>query len=167
MRVDPRLIVLVALAGASFPGADELEGQAPDPGTRPDTVRILAYNIHHGAGMDEILDLERVADLIRRVDPDLVALQEIDSATVRTGRVDQAAELGRLTGLTSLFGRFMEYQGGAYGMALLSRWPVEDFQNLRLPDGAEPRTSVAALVRSPRTGRVALQSHRRGLLQAG
>ena len=119
----------------------------------PDTVRILAYNIHHGEGVDRVLDLERIAALIRRVDPDLVALQEVDSVTDRTGGVDQAAELGRLTGLEPVFGRFMGYQGGAYGMALLSRWPVVRSDNLRLPDGAEPRTALTAVVRTPATGR--------------
>ena len=118
-----------------------------------DTLRVLAYNIHHGAGMDSVLDLERIAALIRSVDPDLVALQEIDSVTTRTGGVDQAAELGRLTGLEAVFGRFMPYRGGAYGMALLSRWPIETSANLRLPDGEEPRTALTAEVRSPATGR--------------
>jgi endonuclease/exonuclease/phosphatase family metal-dependent hydrolase len=118
-----------------------------------DTVRILAYNIHHGAGMDEVLDLQRIAALIRQVDPDLVALQEIDSVTTRTEGVDQAAELGRLTGLESVFGSFMPYQGGAYGMALLSRWTIATSQNYRLPDGTEPRTALSATVTSPTTGR--------------
>ena len=108
MRVHPRLMLLVALGSAAFPGAEGLEGQDPGPGAAADTIRILAYNIHHGAGMDGILDLRRVAALIRELDPDLVALQEIDSATTRTGGVDQAAELGRLTGLTPIFGRFVE-----------------------------------------------------------
>jgi endonuclease/exonuclease/phosphatase family metal-dependent hydrolase len=117
-----------------------------------DTLRVLTYNIHHAEGMDEIVDLERIAALIRAVDPDLVALQEIDSVTTRTGAVDQAAELGRLTGLAHLFGSFMSYQGGAYGMALLSRWPIAGSQNLRLPDGDEPRTALSAMVTSPRTG---------------
>jgi endonuclease/exonuclease/phosphatase family metal-dependent hydrolase len=120
---------------------------------KADTVRVLTYNIHHAEGMDEILDLERIAALIRAVDPDLVALQEIDSVTARTGAVDQAAELGRLTGLAHLFGSFMPYQGGAYGMALLSRWPIDGSRNLRLPDGDEPRTALGASVVSPRTGR--------------
>jgi endonuclease/exonuclease/phosphatase family metal-dependent hydrolase len=117
-----------------------------------DTVRVLTYNIHHAEGMDEVLDLERIAALIEALDPDLVALQEIDSVTTRTGGVDQAAELGRLTGLKHLFGSFMPYQGGAYGMALLSRWPIDGSQNLRLPDGDEPRTALSATVTSPRTG---------------
>lgn len=102
--------------------------------------------------MDSVLDLERIAALIRSVDPDLVALQEIDSVTTRTGGVDQAAELGRLTGLEARYGRFMPYREGAYGMAILSRWPVEESSNLRLPDGEEPRTALSAVVRLPASG---------------
>jgi endonuclease/exonuclease/phosphatase family metal-dependent hydrolase len=114
---------------------------------------VLAYNIHHGEGVDEALDLERIATLIREVGPDLVTLQEVDSVTSRTNAVDQAAELGRLTGLRPIFGRFMAYQGGAYGMALLSRWEISESANHRLPDGVEPRTALSAVVISPKTGR--------------
>jgi endonuclease/exonuclease/phosphatase family metal-dependent hydrolase len=99
--------------------------------------------------MDEVIDLERIAELIREVDPDLVALQEVDSVVSRTNGVDQATELGRLTSMTPIFGRFMPYQGGAYGMALLSRLELIDSANLRLPDGDEPRTSVSATVQTP------------------
>ncbi|MDA0378473.1 MAG: endonuclease/exonuclease/phosphatase family protein, partial [Bacteroidetes bacterium] len=83
--------------------------------------------------MDEIIDLERIAALIRKVDPDVVTLQEVDSVVTRTGGVDQAAELGRMTGMRPFFGRFMAYQGGAYGMAVLSRLPVRSWTNVRLP----------------------------------
>lgn len=117
-----------------------------------DTIRVLAYNIHHGEGMDSVLDLERIGDLIRRVDPDLVALQEVDSMVQRTGLVDQAARLGALTGMEHRFGHFMPYQGGAYGMAILSRLPILSTENLRLPDGAEPRSALAVRVELPRTG---------------
>lgn len=127
---------------------------APRPVTSSaDTIRIVGYNIHHGEGMDGVIDLERLAAVIAESDPDLVAVQEVDRETDRTGRIDQARALGRLTGLTPVFGAFMPYQGGDYGMAVLSRWPVIESHNFRLPDGAEPRSAVAVRVRVPDTGR--------------
>ena len=144
------LLVGLWVAACSLPGGDPEPGPATVP---PDTLRVLAYNIHHGEGMDEVIDLQRIADLIRRVDPDVVTVQEVDSVADRTGRTNQAAELGRLTGMTPVFGRFMAYQGGAYGMAILSRWRIRDVVNHRLPDGEEPRSALTVVVTSPTTGR--------------
>jgi endonuclease/exonuclease/phosphatase family metal-dependent hydrolase len=147
--MTPRLVaplsLLVALvAGGGSPAA---ASDRADPADAPETtLRILAYNIHHGAGNDEVLDLQRIARLIRSLDPDLVALQEVDSRTERTGRVDQAAELGRMAGMDWAFGSFMDYQGGEYGMAVLSALPIVDSTNHRLPEGPEPRSSLAVRV---------------------
>ena len=139
------LLAMLVLSGCN---AEDL----PLGGEARDTIRVLAYNIHHGEGMDSLVDLERIGDLIRRVEPDLVALQEVDSVTERTGGVDQAVRLGDLTALDVRFGRFMSYQGGAYGMAILSRLPILSAENLRLPDGAEPRSALSVTVELPRTG---------------
>jgi endonuclease/exonuclease/phosphatase family metal-dependent hydrolase len=116
-----------------------------------DTLTVIAYNIHHAEGMDSVVDLQRIAALINAEAPDLIAIQEVDDSVTRTGGVDQARILGDLTGMTPVFGAFMPYQGGDYGMAVLSRWPVIESANLRLPDGDEPRTALAVRVRSPRT----------------
>lgn len=159
MTVVAMIVVGAACRGDDIRRPDAAPSEAARPvvrsGTAPsaDTLTVLAYNVHHGEGMDEVVDLERIAALIRNVAPDLVTLQEIDSVTTRTGAVDQAAELGRLTGLEPAYGRFMPYQGGAYGMAILSRWPIAEATNHRLPDGEEPRTALAATVTSPTTGR--------------
>ena len=118
----------------------------------PDVVRILAYNIKHGLGMDGQVDLERIASVIRALEPDVVTLQEIDSVTARTGLEDQATRLGELTGMQAMFGGFMDYRGGRYGMAILSRYPVVEWENYRLPDGAEPRSALAARVELLRPG---------------
>ena len=107
--------------------------------------------------MDEKLDLDRIAALMRSLSPDIVAVQEVDSVVQRTDGMDQAEVLGRLTGMRHLFGAFMPYQGGGYGMALLSRLPVEEWWNHRLPDGDEPRTAVTARVRL-RSGRTLVLS---------
>ena len=137
------LLLLPLLGWTAGPGAAQVT----------DTLRILAYNTHHGAGMDEVLDLERIADLIRSVNPDVVTLQEIDQVVDRTGDVDQPQRYGELTEMEARFGEFMPYQGGAYGMALLSRLPILEWENIRLPDGAEPRSTLTARVRLPGSGR--------------
>ena len=54
----------------------------------------------------------------------MVALQEVDNKTNRTGKIDQAAELSRLTKMFYIFGSNIEFQGGHYGNAILSRFPV-------------------------------------------
>ena len=119
-----------------------------DPASAQDTIRVLSYNIRHGVGMDMQLDLERVAAVIRSLDPDVVLLQEVDLHTQRTRQTDQADVLSRLTDLPHYaFGSFMEYDGGQYGMAVLSAAPILDFRNHRLPDGEEPRTTLAARIR--------------------
>lgn len=116
-------------------------------GDRAPTVSILAYNIRHGAGNDDIVDLSRAASVINALDPDIVTLQEIDSAVDRTDRVDQATVLGELTGMRSVFGAFFDYQAGRYGMAILSDHPIVSYDNYRLPDGLEPRTALATRIR--------------------
>jgi endonuclease/exonuclease/phosphatase family metal-dependent hydrolase len=99
----------------------------------PLRLRILSYNIHHAEGLDGKLDLERIAGIIRTSEADLVALQEVDRNTVRCGKVDQPAELARLTGLHAAFGRNIPYEGGQYGNAVLSRWPIKRHENHPLP----------------------------------
>ncbi len=133
-----------ALLAGNAHGGPSREGPY---GGQPSTLRILAYNVRHGAGMDDVVDLTRAARVIRELQPDVVALQEIDNRTTRTDGVDQAARLGELTGMHAAFGTFMNYAGGQYGMALLSKYPLSDVTNHRLPDGAEPRSALAARIR--------------------
>ncbi len=112
----------------------------------PPRLRVLTYNIHHGEGTDGKLDLERLAKIIAAADPDLVALQEVDRTTTRTGGIDQAAELARLTGLHVAFGKSLDYAGGGYGNAILSKTPLADAETHALPGEAEPRSALAARV---------------------
>jgi len=111
--------------------------------TRP-KLRVLTYNIHHGEGTDGKLDLQRIAGIIGDLSPDVVALQEVDNKTRRTGGVDQAAELSRLTGMNFAFGMAMPYQGGQYGEAVLSRFPLDRVRTYPLPfhPGIEPRAAL-------------------------
>jgi len=113
----------------------------------------MTYNIHHAGGMDEKVDLERVARVIRASNPDFVALQEVDKGAKRTGGVDQPGELARLTNMHVVYGPAMPYQGGQYGDAVLTRWPVASSRVVELPwrqgGQREPRIAVAATTNLP------------------
>jgi endonuclease/exonuclease/phosphatase family metal-dependent hydrolase len=95
-----RLLLLMVLTASSLRAGE--------------TLRLLSYNIHHGAGMDNKLDLSRVAAFIKQQKPDIVFLQEVDKNCTRTKNVDQVAELGKLTGMKPVFAKFMNFQGGEY-----------------------------------------------------
>ena len=111
----------VVLAGSSI---------ATPPGAkRP--IRVMTYNIHHGEGADGKIDLNRIAEVILSHKADIVALQEVDRDVERTGRRDLIAELATLTGMNYAFGKNIDYQGGDYGNAVLSRFRIIEQQNRR------------------------------------
>ncbi len=94
-------------------------------------LTVMSYNIHVGIGMDKKLDLARIAEVINRERPDLVGLQEVDRGVERTGRRDQIAELARLTRMEYAFAPNLQFQGGHYGVAVLSRHPVTEIDHRR------------------------------------
>ena len=114
-------VALLCLGPHAVLGA---QAQAADgaASTAPLRLRVLTYNIHHGEGMDGKLDLPRIARVIRATEPDLVALQEIDQRTERTGQVDQSETLGTLTGMQVVFGGNIRFQGGDYGNAVMKEF---------------------------------------------
>ncbi|MBI4428079.1 MAG: endonuclease/exonuclease/phosphatase family protein [Ignavibacteriales bacterium] len=93
-------------------------------------VRILTYNVHHGEGTDGKVDVERIARIILDSKADLVALQEVDRGVERSGKIDMITMLSDLTGMTYAFGRIIDYQGGQYGNAVLTRFPILAEKNL-------------------------------------
>jgi len=90
------------------------------------TLRILTYNIYHGETTDGRVDMDLFASIINEVKPDLVALQEVDKNAKRTGVIDITKELSKRTGLNGHFVKHRDFQGGEYGNAILSRFPVTD-----------------------------------------
>lgn len=120
----------------------------------PTTLRVLTYNIHHGEGRDGRFDLSRVADVITSAQADLVALQEVDQGTERAGGVHQLAELERLTDMHATFGKAMDYEGGGYGVAVLSRWPFSSTERHPLPvaPDREPRMALTVQLRAGERG---------------
>src|SRR5918996_2958097 len=93
------------------------------------TLRVMTYNIHVGVGMDKKLDLQRIADVINRERPDLVGLQEVDRGVRRTEGRDEIVELAKMTSMEFAFAPNLDYQGGKYGVAILSRLPIKNTEH--------------------------------------
>ena len=108
----------------------------------------MSYNIRHGEGLDGRLDLARIASVITGENADLVALQEVDRGVERTARRDLPAELAALTGMTAIFSNNHPHQGGEYGNAVLTRFPVRRWANthLRMLRPAEQRGVLQVVV---------------------
>jgi endonuclease/exonuclease/phosphatase family metal-dependent hydrolase len=133
MPARVRWLALAALAVAALAtgcAGAEPGGSRPQPGA---ALRVITYNIHHGVGLDGRLDLQRLAGVIVRERPDVVALQEVDRGVERSGQRDLLRELAELTGLEhAAFGKNLDHQGGDYGNGLLSRFPIRRQANLHL-----------------------------------
>ncbi len=108
--------------------------------------------------------LDGIAAVVRSTNADLVLLQEVDKGTKRSGNVDQPAALAARTGLHVAFGSARDYDGGTYGVAILSRWPILEDTLIHLPvdppqeragGSHEPRGALRIVVASP-MGRLAV-----------
>ncbi len=119
-------------------------------------IRVLCYNIHHAnpPSKPNVIDIEAIANVIKKQQPDVVALQEIDVNTNRSGKtLNQAEEIARLSGMKYYFAKAIDYDGGEYGVAILSKYPMEKMTNNPLPTadgtGGEHRTLATAVINLP------------------
>ena len=109
-------------------------------------VRVLSFNIYHGetVNAEKQFDLDLLAKTINDVNPDLVALQEVDFKTERARNYDLVTELGQRTKMQAVFGKAMSHDGGEYGEGALSKYSFLSTRNnpLVAGGGKEPRTAI-------------------------
>jgi endonuclease/exonuclease/phosphatase family metal-dependent hydrolase len=119
----------------------------PDQQEKP-VVRILTFNILHGATTQGDFDLDKIAAVIQQTNPDSVALQEVDFKTNRAKQYNLATELGWRTKMAPLFGKAMDYDGGSYGEGVLTKIPIIASRNIPLPHspGNESRAALEVTV---------------------
>lgn len=145
MRITCSLLVLLLLTACASASAN-----------RP--LRVMTYNIHAGRDAAQVDNLERVAALIASSGADIVLLQEVDRNTKRSLNVDHFARFEEMTKLRGVFGKSLDFQGGEYGIAILSRWPVTVHEVVHLPveppqtragGSVEPRVALVADIDAP------------------
>lgn len=114
-------------------------------------LRLVTFNIRHGE-----MGLDKVAQVLQDLSPDVVLLQEVDLDCRRSGNVDQTRILAQGLGLHGCFAEAIPLEGGSYGLAILSRLPLGPEQILRLPQPfehtgnghGEPRIALFVEVRN-------------------
>lgn len=167
------VVLIAAMLIASVVGCAQVSRAVTDPGEGRAELRVMTYNIHHGAGNEECaaraadsapeadcgLDLKRIADVIRDAKADIVGLQEVDRFWVRSGGVDQPRVLAQLLAMSVCFGPNLQLpkEGSVgvpreYGTAILSRFPLKDCRNThlaRVSDANEQRGLLSAEVETP------------------
>jgi endonuclease/exonuclease/phosphatase family metal-dependent hydrolase len=130
--------LVLAAAAISSLSAPRVYGKSnPPERAQTITLRVMTYNIHVGIGMDKKLDLRRISEVIKSARPDLVALQEVDRGVKRTSGIDEIAELARLLGMDYAFAPNLDFQGGKYGVAILSRYPIVALDHRRFANRRE------------------------------
>jgi endonuclease/exonuclease/phosphatase family metal-dependent hydrolase len=106
-------------------------------------LRVLIYNIHHGIDADQNMDLEAIADVIAAQGADIVALNEVNRGRATNGFVDTLPLISRRLGIPYQFGATLA--DAQYGNALLSRYPLLDWDNIHY---ASNTTEVRGLLRA-------------------
>lgn len=114
------------------------------------TVRIMTWNIHGALGRNPRFDLHRVVELIRRWNPDIVALQEVDSRRAFAGGENPFEFLQHAVGSYGIGAKSITTQDGDYGQMLITRWRIEgqEIRDISFPE-CEPRRAIRAEVVTP------------------
>lgn len=126
----PSLAIWILAACSSSDEPAEPQQEVP-------AINVMTYNIHHGnppTREEGYIDLTTIARTIHKVDPDLVALQELDSVTERSGKIFQLKVLADMLDMHYYYGKAIPYQGGGYGVGILSKYPIEESRTIRLPN---------------------------------
>jgi endonuclease/exonuclease/phosphatase family metal-dependent hydrolase len=111
------------------------------------TIRVMTWNIHGGVGTDRRLVLKRITETIERLNPDIVALQEVDSRRIAASQRSPFELLREAVGEHRVEAKSISTADGDYGQMLVSRWPlsgseVHDISHKR----REPRRAIETTV---------------------
>ena len=134
------------------------------PNNKERQFRVITYNIHHAnpPARKGIIDLDAIAMVLAAHEPDFIALQEVDVNTRRSGGVNEAEVLAQKLKMHVYFAKAIDYDGGDYGVAILSKYPMENEKTYNLPQilgiKTEPRVLATAKIILPDGKKITLAS---------
>ena len=104
------------------------------------STRVMSYNVRNCTGIDNIHSIERIAQIITAAEVEAVALQEIDSMTMRYPGEDILSDLATQTKMHPTYGASIDFRGGKYGIGILTKEKPISWQRIPLPCRSEPRS---------------------------
>lgn len=123
------------------------------------SFRAVTYNVHGCRGGDGLVNPARVAEVLAGLDADIIALQELDVGRSRSNGLDQALAIATLLRMEAHFHPVHQVQGGHYGNAIISRWPMALVRRAELPSLGEPRGAMWVTVKMPWASVEVLNTH--------
>jgi len=133
------LSLILLLSSFVSDGAVISNAVLPDE-IQPLKLKILSYNVKNCVGLDDVTNYNRVADVLRRINADVIAIQELDSATTRSKRVVVLNELAERVNMHASYSASIEYRGGKYGVGILTRVKPLSTSKISLPGKEEKRS---------------------------
>ena len=109
-----------------------------------DNLKLMSYNIRNAKGMDNVRNVQRIANVINNEAPDVVAVQELDSMTTRSNQTYLLAEVAERTQMFANYAPAISFQGGKYGIGILSKEKPLGIQTFPLPGREEKRMLMVA-----------------------
>ncbi len=102
-------------------------------------LKVMTYNIHHAnpPSRKDVIDIDAIVEVIKRENPDVIAMQELDRMVPRSGNIDQAKIISQKTGMNYHFFKAIDYQGGEYGVAIFSKLKMTKPKQIILPKAKE------------------------------
>lgn len=111
-------------------------------------IKVMCYNIYGARNTDGAKDLNRIIEVIKAKNPDILALQEVDKETSRINKRDIPKELADALKMQHTFRKTIPLGGGEYGLAILSKFPISDVKAVQLPKVGENRIALLATVKT-------------------
>lgn len=148
-------LIFLSCSGAETSSSNDNAEEKEEEEVVVTSIKVMTYNIHHAnpPSKPDVIDLNAIVSVIEAQDPDLVALQEVDNNTERSGEGNQAEMIAEKLGMYVYFAKALDYEGGEYGNAILSKFPLKNSKSQNLPiepgSNAENRVMASASLELP------------------
>ncbi|EKT57599.1 endonuclease/exonuclease/phosphatase family protein [Providencia sneebia] len=148
----------LAISCTAFANTTGSEILAVQSGGTPDkvylenkpTIKVATYNIGKNELSSDVSDFKKLNQAIAKIDADVIVLTEVDNKTARSNKVDQLATLAKDNKMHYAFGKALDFDGGEYGVGILSKYPIEKSKVINLPSGdAEQRVVLVSQINKP------------------